>query len=126
MSNKWFPIKKEIKIWIDWKLHKFSAKENRNPCPSKEEWLNRYLYTDEHEIFFCSVSCKLHEWLSILVENQGMWNLDNPIVWTPKLVRDLEDLENKIMRVVDYWIDNILGDFITELTIDTSASYSEA
>lgn len=68
----------------------------------------------------------LYEWLSKLADDQGMWKLDNPIVWTPKPVRNLEGSENKIMKAIDYWIDNILGGFITEFVIDTYVSYSEA
>lgn len=54
-----------------------------------------------------------------------MWKLDNPIVWNQDLVRHLEGSENKIARAIDYWIDSILGGFITKFTIDTSVSYSE-
>jgi len=96
MSNKWFPIKKEIENWIDRKLHAFSAQENINMCLSNEESLNRYLFIDEYEIFFCSLPCELHEWLSKLAYSQGKWNLDNPIVWMPELVKHLEALENNI------------------------------
>ena len=53
----------------------------------KEEWLNIYLYTEEHEIFFYYFSCKLYEWLAKLADGQGTWKLDNPIVWTLDLVR---------------------------------------
>lgn len=60
------------------------------------------------------------------MDSQGTWRLDNPIVWTPKLVRHLEASENKITRVVDHWIDSILGGFITEFVIDTSVGYSKA
>lgn len=77
MSNKWFPTKKEIKKWIDQKLHEFVAQENRNLCMLKEEWLNRYLYTDEHEIFLYSFMCKLHNgclnWRTIKVH--GSWTI---------------------------------------------------
>jgi len=71
MSNKWFPTKKETEKWIDQKLHEFAAKENKNLLLSKEEWLNIYLYTNEHKIFFCSFPCELHQWLSKLVDSKG-------------------------------------------------------
>jgi len=90
MSNKWFPIEKEIKKLIAQKLHEFAAKENRNPCLSKKEWLNRYLYTDELETFFCSFPCELYKCMSKWANSQGMWKLDIPIVWTLELVRCLE------------------------------------
>ena len=87
--------------------------------------MNIYLYTKEHKIFFCSFPCELYEFLAKLADGQGTWKLDNPIVWTPELVRHLEGSKNKIIRVGDYWIDSILGGFITEFVIDTSVSYSE-
>lgn len=108
MCDKWFPTKKEIKKWIDRKLHVFAAHENRNPHLLKEEWLNRYLLIDELEIFFCSFTCELHKLLSILANSQGTWKLDDPIVWTPKLVKHLEASENNITRAVNHWITIIL------------------
>ena len=92
---------------------------------SKEEWLNGYLFTDEHKIFFCSFLCELHEWLSKLADSQGTWRLDSPIVWNLELVRCLEASKNNIARDVDHWIDRIIGGFITELTIDTTISCNE-
>ena len=90
MSNKWFPTKKEIEKWLDQKLHMFSTQENKNLWLSKEQWLNRYLYTDETKAFFCFFPCELHEWLSRLANIQGAWRHDDLIVWTPELVRRLE------------------------------------
>lgn len=84
-----------------------------------------YLYTKEHKIFFYSFPCELYKWLDKLAYGQGMWKLDNPIVWTAELVRHMESSENKIVRVFNYWIDSILDGFITEFTIDTYVSYSE-
>jgi len=45
---------------------------------------------------------------------------------TLELVKQLEGSNYKVARVVDYWIDNILGGFITEFAIDASMSYREA
>ena len=41
-------------------------------------------------------------------------------------MRRLEASEDKIVRAVDHWLDQIIGGFITEFTIDTTVSYSEA
>jgi len=40
-------------------------------------------------------------------------------------VRSLEASEDKIARIVDHWLDRIIGGFITDFTIDTLVSYSE-
>ena len=47
-------------------------------------------------------------------------------MWTPELVRKLEAIEDKLARIVDYWLDRIIGGFITEFAIDTTVSYIEA
>ena len=59
------------------------------------------------------------------MNSQGTWRLDNPIVWTPELVKHLEVSKNNIAWAIDHCIDCILGGFITELTTDTSISYSK-
>lgn len=42
------------------------------------------------------------------------------------MIEKLKNIDNKIARVFYYWIDSILGGFITELVILNSVSYSEA
>jgi len=92
---------------------------------SKKERFYRYLYTEEHKVFFCSSSCELYEWLAKFADGQPTWKLDNPILWTLELVKHLERSENKVVKAINYWINSILGRFIIEFAIDTSASYSE-
>ena len=87
--------------------------------------MNRYLYTEVHKIFFFTFPCKLYEWLAKLTDNQGRWKLDSLIVWTPELVQRLEASENKIARVVNHWLDRIMGGFVTRFVVDTSVRCSE-
>ena len=86
MSHHWNLTKKEIERWLDQKIHEFMIHENRNLCLSKEDWLDRYLYTEIHEMFFYTFTIELYEWFTKLANNQGRWKLDSPIVWTPELV----------------------------------------
>jgi len=79
-----------------------------------------------HEIFFASFPTELYEWITKLEDSQGRWKLDGPIVWTLELVRRSEASEDKIARVVDHFLDWIIGGFITKFAINTSVSYSEA
>ena len=51
MSYHWNPTKKENEDWLDRKIREFIAQENKNPWLTKEQWLDRYLYTEIHEIF---------------------------------------------------------------------------
>lgn len=61
-----------------------------------------------------------------LAYSQGRCKLDIPIVWTPELVRILEASEDKIMQAIDHWLNQIIGGFITDFTVDTIVSYSKA
>ena len=125
MSYHWNSTKKGVEEWLDRKIHKFAAQENRNPRVSKEDWLEHYLYTEIHEIFFASFPSKLYEWIMKLENTQGRYRLHKLIVWSPKLVHKLELSGDKIVRAVDHWLDQIIGGFITKFVVDTTISYSE-
>jgi len=84
MSYQWNLTKKEIEQWLDRKIHRFAAQENKNPRLSKEERLDYYLYTKIHEIFFASFPSELYEWIAKLADSQGRCRLDKAIVWTPE------------------------------------------
>jgi len=68
MWGPWRLKKKEIENWIGQKIHEFVAQENRNPCLSKEECSQRYLYIGEDKFFFWTLPCELYEWLAKLVD----------------------------------------------------------
>ena len=126
MSYHWNPTKKGIEEWLDINIHEFATQENKNLRLSREEWLDCYLYTEIHEIFFTSFPTELYECSAKLEQSQGRWKLDSPIVWTLELVQRLEASENKIMLVVNHWLNRIIGGFVTEFIVDTSISYNEA
>lgn len=46
-------------------------------------------------------------------------------MWTLELVSRIEASEDKIARVVDHWLNRIIGGFIIEFAIDVTVSYSE-
>jgi len=60
-----------------------------------------------------------------LVDDQGRWRLDGPIVSTPKLVKKLETSQDNIACVVDHFLNDITGGFVTEFTVGSSISDSE-
>jgi hypothetical protein len=91
-----------------------------------EQWMQRYVYTELHEIFFGEFLIILTEWMEILVENTGRYRSTAPRRWTPELVRQLNFVSNKTSHTVDFWLDSILGGYITEFTIDCTQSYSVA
>lgn len=119
------PSKKEIQDWVDWKKCDFFVQENINPRLSTKKWLQMYIFTNQHEIFFSLFSNNFYKWLSILAENNTCFRNHNPTMWTPKMIKQLRKIDNTIARVVNYWIENIIGGFITKFVIDTSVSYSE-
>ena len=92
----------------------------------KEEWLERYLYMEIHETFFASFPFEMYEWIVNLADNQGRCRFDKPIVWILEVVPRLKALKDKIMCIVDHWLDRIIGGFITEFVVDTLISYNEA
>ena len=73
-------------------------------------------------MFFTPFPNELHEWLSKSVNNEPSWKHDDPIVWNPKLIKHLGSSNYKVARDINYWIDSILGRFITEFSIDRSIS----
>jgi len=90
------------------------AQENKKLRLEKEQWLDRYLYIEIHEIFFFSFPIELYEWITKLADSQGRCKIDSPIVWTPELMQKLEASEDKITHTVDHWLDRVIGGFVTE------------
>jgi hypothetical protein len=88
--------------------------------------MQRYVYTELHEIFFGEFPIILTEWLEILVENTGRYRDAASRNWTPELVRQLNFVSNNTSRAVDFWLDSILGGYITEFIVDCTQSYSVA
>ena len=77
------------------KEREFAKRENRNPRLSIEEWLQRYIFTDLHEIFFATFPIALHEWISRLAENK-IWMQNRPIEWSSKEIERLKNTNNPI------------------------------
>ena len=42
---------------------------------------------------------------------------------TPKLIEDLQEIDNKASRAVEVWLDNILEGYITEFVVDINKSF---
>ena len=58
-----------------------------NPHMSEEQWMQKYVFTDQHEIFFGKFLEILTEWLERLVEKMGRFSVAAPKNWASKLVR---------------------------------------
>ena len=60
-------MKDEIEDWMDYKTLAFTEEESVGTRLSIEKWIDEYIYSDIHEIFFAEFPILLHEWLSRLV-----------------------------------------------------------
>jgi hypothetical protein len=58
------------------------------------------------------------------VDNNGRYQNVASRIWTPELVRKRNYESNNTSHTVDLWLDNILGGYIIEFTVDCTQSYS--
>jgi hypothetical protein len=58
--SRWFPSKTEIHKWIEDQEKDFVEAQNKNPNLSTEDWLERYIFTDIHEISFGGIHRELY------------------------------------------------------------------
>jgi hypothetical protein len=80
---------------------------------SDKQWMQRYVFTDVHEIFFHEFLKILTEWLERLVEKIGRFSAATPKNWTPKLVKQLNSVCNPTTRAIDFWLDSVQGGYVT-------------
>jgi hypothetical protein len=124
--SRWFPSKTKIHTWIEDQERDFVEAQNKNPKLSTEDWLQIYIFTDIHEIFFGGIHKELFEWLARLVDTQFMIRSRPPVVWTPTLIQKVKRVDNVVSRVVDHWFDSTIGWYITKFDVDRIESYSQA
>ena len=99
----WRPSVKEIGDWVEATYQKFAEQENKGPRRSSDNFLQRYVFTDIHEIFFGSIHIELHQWLSRLTERKTNFKEDRFPDWNPTRINILKRVNNTISRVVDFW-----------------------
>ena len=56
----WHPELSEIEACFEAKAKEFAETENRKPNRGSEAWLQKYTYTDVHEVFFTTFPSELH------------------------------------------------------------------
>ena len=59
----WYPTKTKIQEWVDSKAVEFSQEESEGSWLNPTKLLERYIYTEIHEIFFCELPVFFYEWL---------------------------------------------------------------
>jgi hypothetical protein len=68
--SRWFPSKTKIQKWIEDQEKEFVEIQNKNPKLSIKDCLQKYIFTDIHEIFFGGIHQEIYEWLARLVDTQ--------------------------------------------------------
>jgi hypothetical protein len=116
-------MKAEIEGWLRTKELEFAQKDNRNPSITPRKYLDKYVFTDLHKVFFCDFPHLLKEWILRLKDNH-VTNRIQQLDWTPVQVEQLQQVNNKFTHTIDFWLDSIVAGFITEFAVDTTKSYS--
>jgi hypothetical protein len=49
----WNPTKEKIERWLKTKELEFTQKDNINPKLTPRKYLDKYVFIDLHEVFFC-------------------------------------------------------------------------
>ena len=121
---QWNPTRDKLNQWVEYNLREFAKRENRSPKLSTESWLQKHIITDLHAIFFTTFGNELYDWLSKLTDTSIFKN-KRDIVWTPELIQTVKNLNNPIMRAVDFWLASVLEGFVTEFAVDQTKSFSK-
>ena len=122
----WHPKLSEINACFETKTKEFAKKENRNPNCDSEAWLQKYIYTNIHEVFFAMFPLELHSCLARLANCSRHIQSDKPTQWNQATVQRLKNTNNVVSRAVNFWLTSLLSRFITEFIVDTLKAYSEA
>ena len=116
--SRWFLSKIEIQKWVEDQEKDFIEAQKKNPKIRTKDWLQRYIFTDIHEIFFGGIHQELHEWLVRLVDTQFEIRSKPPMVWTPTLIQKVKRVDNVVSKVEYHWFDSTIGVYITEFVVD--------
>ena len=122
----WHPLKEEIENQVEAKEKEFAKEENRNPRLSAEDWLQRYLFTDSHEIFFATFPFELHAWVLRLAESDTSTHSDRPVEWNSEVIHRLKWSDNFVSCAIDFWLNSLLEGFVIEFAVDMLKAYNEA
>ena len=89
-------------------------------------WLDRYINNGPHEWFFCEFPIILYEWPTKFASKKKNFQGGESTSWTPELIQELQEVDNKASRDVEVWLDSILEGYITEFAVDTNKLFTEA
>jgi hypothetical protein len=108
----WNPTKEEIESWLKTKEPEFTQKDKRNPKLTPRKYLDKYVFNDLHEVFFSDFPHVLQEWISRLKDKHPT-NHIRKLEWNPVEITQLQQVDNKFTRAIDFWLDIIFAVFFT-------------
>jgi hypothetical protein len=124
--SRWFPSKIEIQKGIEDQENDFAESQNKNFNLSIEDWLERHIFTNIHEIFIGGIHQELYKWLARLADTQFEVGSRPLAVWTSTLIKKVGRFNNVISREFYHWFDSTIRGYITEFVVDIVESYSQA
>ena len=91
-----------------------------------DKWLEKYIHDGPHEFFFSKFPIILYKCLARFTYRKKNFQGGESTSWTPELIQELQETNNKASQVFEAWLDNILEGYITEFAVETNKSFSEA
>jgi hypothetical protein len=86
--------------------------------------MDKYVFNDLHEVFLYDFPHVLQEWILRLKHNHPT-NRIRQLEWNLVETTQLQQVNNKFMHAIDFWLDSIVAGFITKFAVDTAKSYNE-
>jgi hypothetical protein len=85
MFRPWNLTQVEIERCLKTKEMEFAQKDNINPKLTPRKYLDKYVFSDLHEVFFCDFPHVLQEWILRLKDN-------HPTNWIRQLELNYVDI----------------------------------
>ena len=82
----------------------FAQEETARLWLSTKYWLDQYIYTDIHEIYFVEFHIVFHGWLSRLETRKTNFQRREVVEWSDQWVRKITSVSNTISRVVEFLV----------------------
>ena len=88
--------------------------------------MERYIHDGPHEYFLFEFLIILYEWLARFTNHKTNFQGGEITSWTPELIQELHETNNRASWAVEVWLDIILEGYITDFVVDTTNSYNES
>jgi len=89
MLRPWNPTKTEIEGWLRTKELEFAKKDNQIPRITPQQYLDKYVFIDLHEVVFYGFLHLLQEWI-LRLKYTPRTNQIRQLDWTPVQIEKIE------------------------------------